>query len=381
MIYFDFAATTPLDTEAAEIYVKAATDFFGNSNSLHDIGSQASGLLENCREELASLVGIDPAGLYFTSGGSESNFLAIEALLSCADISKNHIITSIAEHSSIHGTLKRLEKVGYRVTYLPFSPDGRIDLETLRMEMTPETALVAIQHVNSEIGTIQPIKEISEICRDNKVFFHSDFVQSFGKLNLKSAAQYVSSFSFSGHKIYGPKGSGGVYISPQIGWKPFLPDTSHEKGLRPGTVNVPAIAAMTVAAQKVIGHEAEEEKKFRNLRQVFLDKLKPVQDLFTIIQSKEEHQLPSVIGMRISGIEGQLMMLECNREGFAISTGSACQVGMQSPSKTMQALGVSNSKAKEFIRISFGRTTTMAEVEKLGETILGIVSRIKLLHS
>ncbi|WML54184.1 IscS subfamily cysteine desulfurase [Neobacillus sp. PS3-12] len=381
MIYFDFAATTPLDTEAAEIFVKVATEYFGNSNSLHDIGSQAAGLLENCREELASLLGIDPAGLYFTSGGSEGNFLAIEALLSNVDISKNHIITSMAEHSSIHGTMKRLENEGYRITYLPFSPDGRIDPETLKAELTPETALVSIQHVNSEIGSIQPIKEISEICRANQVYLHSDFVQSFGKINLKKAAQFVNSFSFSGHKIYGPKGSGGVYINPQIGWRPFYPGTTHEKGLRPGTVNVPAIAAMTAAAQKVIDHMAEEEVMFCNLRQVFLEKLKPIQDLVTIIQAKGEHQLPSVIGMRISSIEGQLLMLECNREGFAISTGSACQVGMQAPSKTMQALGVPNEEAKEFIRISFGRTTTIEEVENLGETICSIVSNLKKLLS
>jgi cysteine desulfurase len=381
MIYFDFAATTPLDTEAAEIFVKVATDYFGNSNSHHDIGSQAAGLLENCREELASLLGIDPAGLYFTSGGSEGNFLAIEALLSNVDISKNHIITSMAEHSSIHGTMKRLENEGYRITYLPFSPDGRIDPETLKAELTPETALVSIQHVNSEIGSIQPIKEISEICHANQVYFHSDFVQSFGKINLKKAAQFVNSFSFSGHKIYGPKGSGGVYINPQIGWRPFYPGTTHEKGLRPGTVNVPAIAAMTAAAQKVIDHMAEEEVMFCNLRLVFLEKLKPIQNLVTIIQAKGEHQLPSVIGMRISGIEGQHLMLECNREGFAISTGSACQVGMQAPSKTMQALGVPNEEAKEFIRISFGRTTTIDEVEKLGESIKSIVSNLKKLLS
>jgi cysteine desulfurase len=381
MIYFDFAATTPLDPEAAEIFVKVATEYYGNSNSLHDIGSQATELLETCRNELAALLEIDPAGLYFTSGGSEGNFLAIEALLSNIDISKNHIITSMAEHSSIHGTLKRLEKYGYRVTYLPFSEEGRIDLETLKAELTPETALVAIQHVNSEIGSIQPIEEISEICRANKVFFHSDFVQSFGKINLQRAAQLVSSFSFSGHKIYGPKGSGGVYINPQISWKPFFPGTTHEKGLRTGTVNVPAIVAMTAAAQKVMIHVAEEEKKFQTLRHVLLEKLKPIGDHVKIIQAKEEHQLPSVIGMRIFGIEGQLLLLECNREGFAISTGSACQVGMQSPSKTMQALGISNEKAKEFIRISFGRSTSIEEVQKLGETIKCIVSKIKGLHS
>ena len=160
MIYFDFAATTPLDIEAAEVYVKVATDYFGNSNSLHDIGSQAAGLLENCREELAALVGIDKAGLFFTSGGSEGNFLAIEALLSTMGKERNHIITSIAEHSSIHGAMKRLEKCGYSVTYLPYTAEGIIDLEKVTAALTPETALITIQHVNSEIGTIQPIEAI-----------------------------------------------------------------------------------------------------------------------------------------------------------------------------------------------------------------------------
>jgi cysteine desulfurase len=381
MIYFDFAATTPLDIEAAEVYVKVATDFFGNSNSLHDIGSQAAGLLENCREELAALVGIDKAGLFFTSGGSEGNFLAIEALLSTMGKEKNHIITSIAEHSSIHGAMKRLEKCGYTVTYLPYTADGIIDLEKATAALKPETALLTIQHVNSEIGAIQPIEEIAEICRANNILFHSDFVQSFGKLDLKKVAPLVSSFSFSGHKIYGPKGTGAVYINPQIGWNSFFPGTTHEKGLRPGTVNVPAIVAMTAAAQKIIAQAGEAEKKFESLRQVFIETIRPIKEWVNIIEAKSDNQLPSIIGLTISGIEGQLLMLECNRQGFAISTGSACQVGMQTPSKTMQALGIENEQAKEFIRISFGKTTTIEEIQRLGETITNIVNNIKKLHS
>lgn len=381
MRYFDFAATTPLDIEAAEIYVKVATDYFGNANSLHDIGSQAVDLLENCREELAYFLGIHPAGLYFTSGGSEGNFLAIEALLSAADKRKKHIITSIAEHSSIQGIMKRLEKYGYRVTYLPFSQDGRFDLENMKAAITSETSLVAIQHVNSEIGSIQPIEDIAKVCKERQIFFHSDFVQSFGKIDLKNLVSLVSSFAFSGHKIYGPKGSGAVYINPEIGWNSFFPGTTHEKGLRPGTVNVPAIAAMTAAAQKILGHEAEEEQKYKTLRKAFFEKLEPIKNLVKIVQAKESDQLASIIGMRISGVEGQLLMLECNRYGFAISTGSACQAGMQSPSKTMMALGISNDEAKEFFRISFGRTTTMEDVQQLGETITRIVHEIKGQHS
>ncbi len=379
MIYFDFAATTPLDREAAEFYVKAAVEYFGNPSSLHDIGSQAAALLENCREELSGLLGVDKKGLFFTSGGSEGNFLAIEALLSASEKKKNHIITGIAEHSSIHGSMKRLEKSGWSVTYLPFNSDGIIDVAQLAAAITPETALVCIQHVNSEIGTIQPIEEIARICKQNGIYFHSDFVQSFGKLEIRKAASLVSSFSFSGHKIYGPKGTGCVYVDPSIGWGPFFPGTTHEQGFRPGTVNVPGIAAMTLAAEKISGHLSEEYRKFQLLRSSFLEKLEPICPFLTIYGAEEDAQLPSIIGLGFSGMEGQLMMLECNRLGFAISTGSACQVGMQSPSKTMLALGIEKDRAKEFFRVSFGKTTSLEEVHKLGETLLHIAAKLNML--
>lgn len=377
MIYFDYAATTPLDIEALDVYVKAATEFFGNSNSLHDVGSQAADLLENCRDELAGLLGINRHGLYFTSGGSEGNFLAIEALLSAAEAGKNHIITSAAEHSSIHGALSRLEKAGYTVTYLPFNSAGIINLNELESALKPETALICIQHVNSEIGTIQPIEKIAGICRKYHLYFHSDFVQSFGKLELKKAASLVNSFSFSGHKIYGPKGIGGVYIDPAISWNSFFPGSTHEKGLRPGTVNVPAIAAMTVAAEKITGRMADESKQAQSLREIFLESITPIKEWVDLFGTKGDMQLPGIIGLGISGIEGQWLMLECNRLGFAISTGSACQAGMQSPSKTMLALGLSHHQAKEFIRISFGRKTTSADVQQLGEAIVRIVKQVK----
>ncbi|CRK84284.1 IscS subfamily cysteine desulfurase [Neobacillus massiliamazoniensis] len=373
MINFDYAATTPLDYEAAEIYVKAATEYYGNSSSLHDIGGQSNALLENCRKELASLLGVDKKGLYFTSGGSEGNFLAIEALLSSPNKTGKHILIAMAEHSSVHGVVKRLEKAGYQITLLPFNSSGVIDLFQLEKRITPETVLISIQHVNSEIGTIQPIEIIAKICKDKHIHFHSDFVQSFGKIDLKNTASLVSSFSFSGHKIYGPKGIGGVFISPSISWSPFFPGGTHEKGFRPGTINVPAIAAMTVAAQKIDKQLQEDHRRFLSLRKAFIEEISPIKDSVQIFQAGEDSQLPQIIGMRISGIEGQWMMLECNRLGYAISTGSACQIGMQTPSKTMQALGLDMREAKEFIRISFGKSTTLDNVQKLAQTLVNIV--------
>lgn len=376
MIYFDFAATTPLDPEAAEVFVQASTDYFGNSSSLHDIGGQSQDLLENCREELANLLGINKKGLYFTSGGSEGNFLAIEALISAPKKTGKHIIAGLAEHSSIHGVLNRLD--GYNITFLPLNSSGLIDVEELERSITPETILVTVQHVNSEIGTIQPIEEIGQICLEHDIHFHSDFVQSFGKINLQKITQLVSSFSFSGHKIYGPKGVGGVYVDPAISWKAFFPGSSHEKGFRPGTLNVPGIAAMTAAAQKINDRMGKNHDKYLELRAAFMDSLRPIKDFVHVHQAESVSQLPSIIGLRISGIEGQWMMLECNRYGFAISTGSACQIGMQSPAKVTQALGLSLQEAKEFIRISFGTSTKREDVIKLGETIVGIVNKFKL---
>jgi len=377
MKYFDFAATTPLDPEAAEVYVKVATEYFGNSSSLHDIGGQSAALLENCREELANLAGVNKYGLFFTSGGSEGNFLAIEALLSAPQKKGNHIIAGMAEHSSVHGAVNRLKEAGYDITLLPLDSNGLINLEQLVTSITAETILITLQHINSEIGTIQPIAEIAKICKANRIHLHSDFVQSFGKIDVKSIAPLVSSFSFSGHKIYGPKGVGAVYVNPRIKWEPFFPGSSHEKGFRPGTVNVPAIAAMTVAAQKITGNLQGDHNKYRSLRNAFMDTLGPIKEQVKIYQSDDGSQLASIIGLRISGIEGQWMMLECNRLGFAISTGSACQIGMQSPAKVTQALGLSTSEAKEFIRISFGHSTCLEDVVRLGESIVQIVKSFK----
>ncbi|WP_442595207.1 IscS subfamily cysteine desulfurase [Neobacillus sp. D3-1R] len=373
MIYLDYAATCPLDKDAADAYIQVSTQFFGNTSSLHDIGGGAAQLLENCRETIAHLVDLDKRGFYFTSGGSESNVLAIEALLTATKKKGKHIITSIAEHSSIHSALKRLEKDGYEITYLPYLSSGIIDLDTLLKEIRSDTVLITIQHTNSEIGTIQPLEEISTICSKRDIYFHSDFVQAFGKSDIRKIARLVDSFSFSSHKFYGPKGVGGVYINPTIHWTSFFPGTSHEKGLRPGTVNLPGIASMTVAAEKAIHHLEERNRHFSNLREVFIHGLEPIQKKVTIYGTdKNGNQYPGIIGLSIDGIEGQWLMLECNRLGFAISTGSACQAGMQSPSKTISALGITGKKAKEFARISFGRLTTADEVKQITHTIVNI---------
>lgn len=372
--YFDYAATCPLDREAAEIYIKAATEYYGNTSSLHDTGGHAKELLENCRSEMAQLLGVQKEGIYFTSGGSESNFLAIQSLLSTNLKTGKHIITSMAEHSSITSIMKKLIKEHlYEVTVLPLNPAGQIDIDEVKNAIRKDTILISIQHGNPEIGTLQPLEKIGRLCIENRILFHSDCIHTFGKIDIKQVAQVADSISISGHKFYGPKGIGAVYIHPRLNWQGYYPATTHEKGFRPGTVNVPAIAAMTVAAQKAGKYLNDHHSHYLRLRGAFLQVLEPIRKHYIVYHADASEQLPSTIGMRIKGIEGQLLMLECNRYGFAISTGSACQTGMQLPSKTMEALGITGKSAKEFIRISFGWKTTVNDVQLLGNLIVKIV--------
>lgn len=373
MKYLDYAATSPLDEEAAKTYVKIATEYFGNANSLHDIGEDARRLLENCRLEFSQMLGVTSEGIYFTSGGSESNFLAIEALLSAALKPGKHIITSLAEHSSIQNHIERLKAEGYQVTSLPFNEKGLIELDMFKEAIREETVLVIIQHGNSEIGTVQPIREIGELCQSEHILLHSDCVQTFGKLDIKEISLYTDSLSISGHKFYGPKGTGLAYVRPQLNIKPFFPNTTHEKGFRPGTVNIPGIAAMTVAAKKAVDSINQNQLNGQQHRATFIEAIQTIKDHVTIYGSDGNQQLPHIIGMSLDGIEGQWVLLEANRYGFAISTGSACHTGLLTPAQAMNALNISGKKAKEYFRISFGRHTSKADMQSFAELLIKIL--------
>jgi cysteine desulfurase len=369
MKYFDYAATCPLDKEAGEIFIKASTEFYGNSQSLHEAGSASANLLESCRQEMARLIGVDSAGVYFTSGGSEANFLGIMALLSASRKKGNHIITGAAEHSSVYNLMKKLESEGWEVTYLPLNSSGLMELQSVMDAAKEETVLVSVHHGNPEIGTLQPIHEISQFCKNQNILLHSDCVQTFGKAAIDQIAPCVDALSISGHKFYGPKGTGLAYINPRLVWKPYLSGTSHEKGFRPGTVNVPGIAAMTAAAQKAYSALEEETSRLRNLRAIFKQTMTETAEGIQIFGTGEEAQLPGILGMSIKGLEGQYVLLECNKKGYMISTGTACHTGMMTAAKTMTAMGITGKEAKEFFRISFGKETTLEDVKELGNML------------
>ncbi len=370
MKYFDYAATCPIDEEALDAYVKASKEYFGNTSSLHDLGGKASTLVDQCRETLAQLTGVNSKDMYFTSGGTESNFLAIQALLDANREKGKHIIISQAEHSSVQNMVKRLEQQGYRISRIPLTKKGFIDVGVLCERATEETALIAVHHVNPEIGTLQPLEKVRNLCRKNGILLHSDCVQSFGKVDLQQVAPLVDSFSISSHKVYGPKGIGAVYISPSLSFQPFLPDVAHEKGVRAGTVNVPAVAGFAVAAQRMYQNLQQKQNHQQTLVEAFDRALTPLKDNVDIFYPSSEHGFSSIIGLCVKGIEGQWLMLEGNRNGFAFSTGSACSSGQQDPSKTLMAMGFPEEKAKTFIRISFGKDHTIEDVEDLAHYLV-----------
>jgi len=368
MIYLDYAATTPMSEEALETFVSASKHYFGNERSLHDVGSNASLLLEACRKQLAGFLNASPASIYFTSGGTESNILGLQTLLKSTKKLGRHILTTNLEHSSINNYVKVLEEQGFEITYIPVNQNGIVSVDLIKKAIRDDTILGIFQHVNSEIGAIQPIKDIANLFKPFNIMLHCDCVQSFGKLDINLAEFDVSSISISSHKLYGPKGVGALYINPKLTSQPIYPGTSHESGIRPGTVNVPAIASFVTAVGHIINSKTHDQQRYLSLRQIFRNELKDVEKLVRF-EGSDDDCIPNIIGMRINGLEGQFVMLECNRHQFAISTGSACAIGMQKPSETMLAIGRSEHEAKQFFRISIGKYTNEEDLTKLASTL------------
>ncbi|GIP63482.1 cysteine desulfurase [Virgibacillus pantothenticus] len=369
MIYLDYAATTPIDEEVLVIYQQVAANYWGNTSSLHHIGGEAKQVLENSRKSLASLLHVPPRGIYFTSGGTESNQLAIVSLALSQSYKGKHIITSQAEHSSVFSALSYLENSGFEVTKVPYTKDGQVDLLQLEKAIRSDTIMTTIGYVNSEIGSIQPLEKIRQLLHA-EIIFHTDAVQAFGKVDLSNLHKVVDSFSISSHKLYGPKGVGAVYIQPRCAVKGIFPLQTHEHGIRGGTVNAPGIAAFVAAALKYVGEEWERAIK---LRRLFLAELRrELKSQQQVIESSVS-QLPHIVGLTFPNYEGQLIMLECSRKGFCISTGTACGQASATAGKTMVAMGYSEERQKEFIRISFGKDTSENDIVQLVQVLKEIV--------
>lgn len=357
-MYMDYAATTPMTNEALAMYHRIATDYYGNSSSLHDCGGHAKQVLEQSRKMIAQSLGVSAEGIYFTSGGTEGNIVAIMSI-ALAQKGK-HIITSVAEHTSVHAAMNALERQYYSISRIPLTDVGIIDIEKLASAIQLDTALISIQYINSETGIIQPIEAIAALAKKHHIKLHVDCVQAYCKLPLEQIASQVDAVTVTSHKIGGPKGVGAIYIAPDCPTEPLYPGVTHERGLRGGTVDVPAICSFAVAAQYCLSEEALAHLHL--LRKCFTSEASLLN--LNIIEYKAA-QYPGILGMMVKGIEGQLMMLKLNEQQIFISTGSACDSQHEHGTKAVLSMGYSPDEVRQFFRVSLHEGQSIEEVKEV----------------
>ena len=377
-VYFDNHATTPVDPRVVEAMLPYFTERFGNAASRnHSFGWAAEEAVENARAQIARLINATPKEIIFTSGATESNNLAIKGVAEMYREKGNHIITQVTEHKAVLDTCKRLEKYGYEVTYLPVAKDGRIDLDDLRRAITPKTILITIMYANNEIGVIQPIEEIGKIAKEKGVFFHTDAVQAAGKVPLDVQKENIDLLSISAHKLYGPKGSGALYVrrrNPRVQLASIIDGGGHERGMRSGTLNVPGIVGLGKAVELAQNEMPEESARLRGLR----DRLKEA--IFArldevYINGSMIHRLPHNLNVSFAYVEGESLLMGIN--DVAVSSGSACTSATLEPSYVLKALGVGEDLAHTSIRFGLGRFNTREEVDYVVKRVVEVVSRLR----
>jgi cysteine desulfurase len=377
-IYMDNHATTPVDPRVLEAMMPYLTNVFGNAASRnHHFGWMAEEGVERGRDQVAKLIGATAKEIVFTSGATESDNLAIKGVAEMYREKGNHIITQVTEHKAVLDTCKRLEKYGYRVTYLPVQKDGLIDLDDLKRAIDDKTILVTIMAANNEIGVLQPIREIGKICREKGVLFHTDAVQAVGKVPFDVNKDNIDLASISGHKIYGPKGVGALYVrrkNPRVQLAAQIDGGGHERGMRSGTLNVPGIVGLGAACEICMLDMPEESKKLQALRDRLRDKiLNNLDEVF--INGSWEHRLPQSLNISFAYVEGESLLMGIN--DIAVSSGSACTSATLEPSYVLKALGTGDDLAHSSIRFGIGRFNTEAEVDYIGDRVVETVKRLR----
>src|SRR3954471_22590816 len=339
-IYLDNHATTPLDPRVLEAMMPYLTDRFGTAASRnHQFGWEAEQAVEQARENIAKLIGATAKEIIFTSGATESNNLAIKGAAEMYREKGNHIITAATEHKAVLDTCKRLEKQGYRVTYLPVQKDGLVDLDELKAAMTDKTILVTIMYANNEIGVLQPVEQIGKLCRERGILFHTDATQAVGKVPVNVNTQNIDIMSLSGHKMYGPKGVGALYVrrkNPRVQLSAIIDGGGHERGMRSGTLNVPGIVGLGKACELCMLEMESETKKLSGLRDRLKDRIMSRLDE-TYVNGSWEHRLPHNLNISFAYVEGESLLMGIN--DVAVSSGSACTSATLEPSYVLKALG------------------------------------------
>jgi len=378
-IYLDYQATTPVDKRVIDKMIPYFGEIYGNPHSRnHSFGWEAEQAVEVARENVASIIGANPKEIIFTSGATESNNLAIKGLADFYGDKKNHIITCVTEHKCVLESCRLLSERGFEVTYLQVNKDGLIDIKDLESKINDKTLLVSIMGVHNEIGVIQPLKEIGEICRKNSVFFHTDCAQAIGKIKVDVNEMNIDLLSISGHKIYAPKGVGALYVrrKPRVRITAMMSGGGQERGMRSGTLS-PALCVGLGEACRICADEIDEEsKRITKLKNIFLEGIQgECTDIF--INGSEKNRVPGNINLSFAYVEGESLMMGI--KNLAVSSGSACTSASLEPSYVLKALGVSEELAHTSLRIGIGRYTSEKDIRNAVKVIVNEVKRLRTL--
>ena len=379
-IYLDNNATTPVEPAVLDAMLPFLSADFGNASSIHTFGQRARAAVETAREQVAALINARPQEIIFTSGGTESDNHAIFGVAQALSAPRPsaHLITSSVEHEAVLNSCQDLEKSGVAVTYLTVSRDGVVDPQDVRRAIRPETVLITVMHANNELGTVQPLAEIGRIAAEHKICFHTDAVQSIGKIPVDTRALHLDLLSLSGHKLYAPKGIGAIFIKSGTRLRQLLFGGQHQRGFRPGTENVAGIAGLGKAAELARRLLTEDAPQISRLR----DRLE--QGLLARIPDARANgaaapRTPNTSNMTFAGIEGEALVIALDLQGLACSTGAACSSGAVEPSHVLTAIGLPASEARASLRFSLGRHTTAGEIDAALEIIPAAVERLRRL--
>ncbi len=377
-IYMDHSATTPIDPEVARVMSSALTNLFGNPSSIHGYGNEARLAIEKARKQIAALIGASPEEIVFTSGGTESDNMAIIGAAHTYQNRGRHLITSKIEHHAVLDTFKYLERQGYETTYLPVNRLGQVDIETVAKTIRADTILISIMHANNEIGTIEPIEEIGKLARAKGIVFHTDAVQTVGRIPVDVKSLNVDLLSLSAHKFYGPKGIGALYIRSGIKPAPLLHGGGQERTWRSGTENVPGIVGLGQAAEMALNNMPERLHHLQGLAQMLISRiLNEIPQAY--LTGDPQNRLPGHVSFVFLGVEGAAMLIFLDSEGIAVSGGSACTSNSFDPSHVLTALGLTKDAAHSSLRVTLGKDNTDADIARVMDVLPGIIERQRLL--
>lgn len=374
-VYLDNAATTRVRPEVAEMMMTYLVDKYGNPSSVHAQGREARVAVEEARNQVAALIGAKPEEIIFTSGGTEADNMALKGVARANRNKGNHLITTRIEHHAILHTAEALEKEGFEVTYLPVDRYGLVDPEDVRRAIKPTTILISVMAANNEVGTVEPIREIGAMAREKGIYFHTDAVQAVGNIPIDVNADNIDLLSLSGHKIYGPKGIGALFIRRGTKIQPLLHGGGHERNKRAGTENVPGIVGLGKAAELARLELPEHMDHLKRLRDRLIRGLLAIEDVQ--LNGHPEKRLPSNVNVSVRYVEGESMLLSLDLKGISASSGSACTSGSLEPSHVLLAMGIPHEIAHGSLRFSLGKFNTEEDVDYVLEVMPEIVKRLR----